>query len=85
MRGGGDKRPESQKVELGGSEASSVGYETVMREAVRREDAANGGENVSWLFSVESIVSIGAPCFGVSFQFCYIEKMSSDNQSRKSA
>jgi hypothetical protein len=58
MRGGGDKRPEEKNVELEGRLVSRVGCEVLTREAIGRE-VVEGGENVSRLYLVDSIVVEG--------------------------
>jgi hypothetical protein len=56
MRGGGDKRPEVKNVELEGRLVSRVGCEVLTRQAIGREEVVEGGENVSRLYLVDSIV-----------------------------
>lgn len=56
VRGAGESRAEVRKVELGGRELSSIGYEMAMRENVGQEAESQGGENVSSECFVESIV-----------------------------
>lgn len=56
MRGGGDRRPDVRKVELGGNEVRSVRFETATRGAIGREDVGKGGETRSLVYFVVSIV-----------------------------
>lgn len=56
MRGGGDRRPDLENVELEGSEVSNVGCEMLIRDTIGRDGVGKGGEDVSWLSFVGSIV-----------------------------
>jgi hypothetical protein len=55
-RAAGERRAEVRKVELGGRELSSIGYEMAMRENFGQEAESQGGENVSSECFVESVV-----------------------------
>ncbi len=56
QRGGGERRPDLANVELGGSEASSIGCEVLTREAIGREDVGECVQDVSRMCFVEPII-----------------------------